>query len=57
MNKEIENVDICVLCGEGKEEITCYSCGQVVCPECTRDVDAGVEMPDPVCVECSDEVW
>ncbi len=51
MKKKINKDDLCPICGLKKAEITCYNCGNVVCPDCTRD---DPKYDDIVCTECSD---
>ena len=48
MEKKKEN---CQICGEGKQEITCEQCGEVVCPECSREGEEGMT----ICSDCYQE--
>ena len=46
------DVELCQICGIGKQSMTCEDCGEVVCPECIRETEEGSLAGCNVCSEC-----
>jgi len=42
--------DLCPNCGQGKAEITCELCGDIICPECSRE-----GIYNTICANCVNE--
>lgn len=40
--------ELCPICGFDKPEIMCSLCGDIVCPECTRE---GIQY-ELICADC-----